>query len=219
MQIDFFISQLSTILPVGISIFMGIFIALLYQLTNTPNEYSKSFSFTICVTSIIMAVVSMTVSNNIAVSIGLFGILSILRFRSSVKNIKDMSYLLLAVAIGLTTGSENFALSIFLGVSFLAIVFFFEKFWFLKKSSSEFILVISAHIDANLHPLFGLLGKNNSAYAIKSFITDSSNLNQELTISIKGISELDIKFLLEEAKNVVGVKSISFITPYSTITD
>lgn len=217
MEIDFLDS--TSVLPVAVAMFMGIFIALLYQLTNTLNEYSKSFSFTICVTSIIMAVVSMTVNNNIAVSIGLFGILSILRFRSSITNIKDMAYLLLSVAIGLTAGSNNFALSIFLGISFLTILLFFEKFWFIKKFSSEFILVISADADANLQPLFNLLDKGKNLYLIKSYITDSLKLNQELTLSIKDINESDIKNLLDDAKNIDGIKNISFITPYSTITD
>lgn len=202
-----------------IALVVGLAIALLYMTSNDRSDYARSFSFTLAVTTVIMSAVSMTIGSNIAVSIGLFGILSILRFRASVKNIKDMAYLLLSVATGLTTGSQNYLLTIYLGTSFIAIVLLFKAIASNKANSNEFILIISGNAEANFHPVtqaFNLLG---IPFAIKSSTANLASQKQELTISIFNVNNEQISKATESIKAIVGVDSVSLITPYSTLSD
>ena len=211
---DNFFSLALTIL---IALVVGLGIALLYTKTNSRSEYTRSFSFTLAVTTVIMSAVSMTIGSNIAVSIGLFGILSILRFRSSVKNIKDMAYLLLSVAMGLTAGSQNFLLTICLGISFFAIVLLFKALASNQSNSSEFIFIISGNPEVNFHPVtqaFKILGVS---FEIKSSISNLVSQKQELTISVANANSEQLSNVTESIKAIVGVESVSLVTPYSTL--
>lgn len=203
-----------------IALAVGLAIALLYIFSNSKTDYTRSLSFTLAVTTVIMAAVSMTIGSNIAVSIGLFGILSILRFRASVKNIKDMAYLLLSVATGLTTGSQNFMLTIFLVASFIAIALLYK---ILSSSdedeSSDLIFIISGNTELQFPQITAAFKILNISHAIKSSTSNLVSEKQELTLSISNISIDAIGSVTDAIKAIKGVESVSLITPYSTLND
>lgn len=211
------ISLATTIL---IALIVGLAIALIYMTSNSRSDYTKSFSFTLAVTTVIMSAVSMTIGSNIAVSIGLFGILSILRFRASVKNIKDMAYLLLSVATGLTTGSQNFMLTIFLGVSFIAIALLYKILtsWD-EDESSDMILIVSGNSEFSFPQIVEAFKTLNIPHEIKSSTSNLVSEKQELTLSISNISSDAIGGVTDAIKGIAGVESVSLITPYSTLND
>lgn len=203
-----------------IALVVGLAIALLYMTSNSRSDYTQSFSFTLAVTTVIMSAVSMTIGSNIAVSIGLFGILSILRFRASVKNIKDMAYLLLSVATGLTTGSQNFILTIFLGASFLAIALMYKILTSSSKDeSSDMIFIVSGNSELNFPQITAAFETLNIPHQIKSSTSNLSSEKQELTLSISSISSVEIGSVTETIKGIKGVESVALITPYSTLND
>lgn len=203
-----------------VALVVGLAIALLYMKSNSRSDYARSFSFTLAVTAVIMSAVSMTIGSNIAVSIGLFGILSILRFRASVKNIKDMAYLLLSVATGLTTGSQNFMLTIFLGASFIAIVLLYKILTSSDEDeSSDMIFIVSGNYELNFPQITATFKTLNIPHDIKSSTSNLVSEKQELTLSISSISSDEIGSVTEAIKGIKGVESVALITPYSTLND
>lgn len=201
-----------------IALAVGLAIATLYMVSNNKSDYTRSFSFTLAVTTVIMSAVSMTIGSNIAVSIGLFGILSILRFRASVKNIKDMAYLLLSVATGLTTGSQNFMLTIFLSASFLSIALMYKIFISSDEdASSDLIFIISGNSELQLSKITEGFKTLNIPHEIKSSTSNLVSKKQELTLSISSISSSEIGNVTEAIKGINGVESVALITPYSTL--
>lgn len=203
-----------------IALAVGLTIAALYMTSNSWSDYTRSFSFTLAVTTVIMSAVSMTIGSNIAVSIGLFGILSILRFRASVKNIKDMAYLLLSVATGLTTGSQNFMLTIFLGASFIAIALLYKILTSSDEdASSDLIFIISGNSELQLPQITTAFKMLNIPHEIKSSTSNLVSEKQELTLSISSISSDEIGSVTEAIKGIKGVESVALITPYSTLND
>ncbi len=209
----------SLTITILVSLIIGLAIALIYTKVNVRSEYTKSFAFTLAVTTAIMAAVSMTIGSNIAVSIGLFGILSILRFRASVKSIKDMAYLLLSVAIGLTVGSQNFMLTLLLLTAFILILLLFKFYSSTQINKNEFLLIITGNSEVRLQTISNVLGDLNISFQIKTSTCNLESGKQELTISISSADIDQLNKFTALIKSITGIESVSLITPYSTLDD
>ena len=87
---------------------LGYFLSIGYRLTRSGFSYSQSFNFSIIIMSIVIAAIIMVIGRNIALSLGLVGSLSILRFRTAIKDSRDMMFLFIAILIGLAAGTSNY---------------------------------------------------------------------------------------------------------------
>lgn len=95
-------------------------IYLTYRFTTEPTVYSQSFNV---VLTLITTVIMLMISSNIVISLGMVGALSIVRFRTAVKDARDTLYIFWSMVTGLSVGTQNFVLS-FLSVCFISAVLF-----------------------------------------------------------------------------------------------
>ena len=137
-EIDFLVNP---IVAVGLSIVL----ALTYRYTHKGLSYSQSFTQTIILVSLIVSVVMMTIGSNIASAFALVGALSIIRFRTVVKDTRDTAFVFAALAVGMAAGTansnNNHHLLAAIGCAFVVItslVMYASNFGALYKS--EFIL-------------------------------------------------------------------------------
>jgi uncharacterized membrane protein YhiD involved in acid resistance len=123
---------------------LGMVISFVYKRTHRGLSYSQSFMLTLVFVTVIVAVVMMIIGNNLARAFALVGALSIIRFRTVVKDTKDTAYVFLALAAGMAMGTSNYFLGV-AGVAFMsviALVLHATNFGSLYKS--EFILRLRA---------------------------------------------------------------------------
>ncbi|MEO6597054.1 MAG: DUF4956 domain-containing protein [Planctomycetota bacterium] len=119
---------------------LGIVLALVYRATHKGLSYSQSFTQTIVFVALIVALVMMTVRNSLATAFTLVGALSIIRFRTVVKDTRDTAFVFAALALGMGAGLGYWELA-GIGtavVSVLALLLYATNFGALYKS--EFIL-------------------------------------------------------------------------------
>lgn len=100
---------------------LGLFIYIVYRATYRGTLYSKNFNLTLILVALITTVVMMIIGTNLALSLGMVGSLSIIRFRTAIKEPRDIAFLFWAVSIGLACGSE-FYLAGILGSVLIAVV-------------------------------------------------------------------------------------------------
>lgn len=105
-------SQFDILMNLSVSIFLGLFISYVYKFTHKGVSYSQSFMLTIVFVTIIVAMVMMVIGNNIARAFALVGALSIIRFRTVVKDTKDTAYIFLALASGMAAGTSSYFLAL-----------------------------------------------------------------------------------------------------------
>ena len=105
-------SYFDILMNLSLSIFLGLFISYVYKLTHKGVSYSQSFMLTIVFITIIVAMVMMVIGNNIARAFALVGALSIIRFRTVVKDTKDTAFIFLALASGMAAGTSSYFLAI-----------------------------------------------------------------------------------------------------------
>ena len=104
-----------------VALVMGLFIYFVYRATYRGTLYSKNFNLTLILIVLITTVVMMIIGTNLALSLGMVGSLSIIRFRTAIKEPRDIAFLFWAVSIGLACGSEFYVAGV-LGSVFIAVV-------------------------------------------------------------------------------------------------
>jgi uncharacterized membrane protein YhiD involved in acid resistance len=124
----------------GVAIAIGVVLALVYRATHKGLSYSQSFTQTIVFVAVIVAIVMMTVRNSLATAFTLVGALSIIRFRTVVKDTRDTAFVFGALALGMAAGLGFWELAALGTVAMcaLALVLYATNFGALYKS--EFIL-------------------------------------------------------------------------------
>ena len=136
-----FTADLPTIaLRAGVATALGVVLAIVYQRTHRGLSYSQSFTQTIVYIALIVALVMLTVRNSLATAFTLVGALSIIRFRTVVKDTRDTAFVFAALAVGMATGLGYLDLAA-LGagaVGLLATALHFADFGAVHKS--EFVL-------------------------------------------------------------------------------
>jgi uncharacterized membrane protein YhiD involved in acid resistance len=154
----------------GLAVVLGMLIAALYRATHKGLSYSQSFTQTIVMMSLLVAIVMMVIGSSVARAFALVGALSIIRFRTVVKDTKDTAFVFAALALGMAAGTSRYELA---GVGF---VFISAVTWIMHLTNfgalykSEFILRF----------VFDQ-GQDSAAYLerIKEFAKRSSLLNIE----------------------------------------
>jgi len=91
---------------------LALYLYFIYRRSFSGVIYSQSFNITLVMVCIITAIVMMTIGSNMALSLGLVGSLSIIRFRTAIKEPRDIAFLFWAIAIGLAAGTGEYLIAI-----------------------------------------------------------------------------------------------------------
>jgi uncharacterized membrane protein YhiD involved in acid resistance len=142
-QLDGIITQYSSmemIVNTVTALIIGVILALVYQSTHKGLSYSQSFSQTIVFVALIVAIIMMVIGGSLARAFALVGALSIIRFRTVLKDTKDISFIFGALALGMAAGTSNYYLAVFGTFSVSVVAFVLHKINFGAIYKSEFIL-------------------------------------------------------------------------------
>ncbi len=112
---DFFLSLDSGIAPPPLVIFLRLVTAMVlggvvvfvYRRTRASNDTTPSFAVTLVLLTILIAVVTQVIGDNVARAFSLVGALSIVRFRTVVRDTQDTAYVIFAVAVGMAVGAGH----------------------------------------------------------------------------------------------------------------
>lgn len=166
------------LISIGVAFLLGVIIYLVYSLTYRGVAYQKSFHESLIFICMISAMIIAIVSSNIVLSLGMVGALSIIRFRTPIKDPLDMMYLFLSIGVGIATGARQYAIAAFSTLFISILLFFFSR---RKPLKSTFMLVIRYSGESG----------NNIKEALKNYKTTFkssavSGSSTELTLEITG---------------------------------
>lgn len=105
-----------------VALLCGVIISMVYRYTYKGLNYSASFAVSIVMLTMITSIVIMVIGNNLARAFGMVGAMSIIRFRTAVKDASDIMFIFFALTIGLACGVKLYAVAIF-GTVFISGVF------------------------------------------------------------------------------------------------
>ncbi len=130
-----------------VALFCGTIISLLYRYTYKGLNYSASFAVSMIMLTMITSIVIMVIGNNLARAFGMVGAMSIIRFRTAVKDATDIMFIFFALTIGLAAGVKMYAVAIF-GTLFISLIFLIiSRFNFGLSRKREYLLQILSQSD------------------------------------------------------------------------
>jgi uncharacterized membrane protein YhiD involved in acid resistance len=142
-------SQVSVMHMAGgllVSLLLGLFIYFIYKKSFRGVVYHHSFNMTLVLMTMVTSLVIMTISTNVVLSLGMVGALSIVRFRTAVKDPLDIVFMFWAISAGIATGAGVYVVAVG-GSIFIAItVVILSR---LKFRDSAFLLIIRYSDNAN----------------------------------------------------------------------
>ena len=115
------ISMVDMVIALFLAFLLGLFIFYVYKKSCSSIMYSASFGITLIALALITTVLVMTVVSNIVLSLGMVGALSIVRFRTAVKEPLDIAFLFWAIAVGIVLAAGLILLAVF-GSMFIGVV-------------------------------------------------------------------------------------------------
>lgn len=118
-QMTFSLAQV--VLNLCLAFALAYAVAAVYRHLYSGPGYSFSFFVTLLVTPVVVCMIMMAIGSNVALSLGLVGALSIIRFRSVIKDSRDMAFLFLMIGIGLCCGSGGYGIAL-LGTLFVVAI-------------------------------------------------------------------------------------------------
>lgn len=126
------------LLPLLVSTLMGFVIYIVYVRSFKGVVFNHGFSVSLALMTVLTTVVTLAISSNIALSLGMVGALSIVRYRTAIKDPMDLLFLFWAVTTGITTGARMHHLALFSAVMVIVILLFINR----GDSGSKMYIII-----------------------------------------------------------------------------
>ena len=182
---------------------LGIYIFFVYRIVTVNTFYSKSFNVSLILMCVITAAIIVAIQSSVVVSLGMVGALSIVRFRTAVKEPLDLIFMFWSISVGIICGAgmSGLALGLSLGATVLVLVFY--RFPEVRQSM---LLVINAESNECAAQIFQVVVKYDRHYSVKSRNLTRENVDFLMEIRVK-----DYEGLLSELKEINGVISVSIM--------
>ena len=183
---------------------ISIFIVFVYRKTYTGVIYSKSFSLCLILLTLVTAVIIRTINSNLSLSLGMVGALSIVRFRTAIKEPVDTIYMFWAISVGIMTGAGIYLIAVL--ASAMIGLLYFVSYLMGFKVSSKYLLIVKYNVkDDN-----NIMEKINNLESIK---LKSKNITKDVVEASYEIALKDnADTVLNEFKNNDKVLSVSIIS-------
>ena len=173
-------STLDVLLALGLAFVLGLFIFLIYKKTYQGVMYSDSFGVSLIAMSMITSLVIIAVTSNVVLSLGMVGALSIVRFRTAIKEPMDIAFLFWAIAVGIVLGAGLLPLAIIGSVIVgIVIVVFSTR----KLGDIPYILVVNCENEEAEMSVNELIKEEAKKSVLKSKAVN--NLGIELTYEVR----------------------------------
>ncbi|THF79934.1 DUF4956 domain-containing protein [Cohnella fermenti] len=192
-------------ITLGIAFLLGLFIYFLYKRVFSGVLYSKSFNVSLVGMTLITAMVIIAINSNLVLSLGMVGALSIVRFRTPIKDPTDLIFLFWAAVAGIVTGAGFYTLAIF-GSVIVGLVLFI----FIKKASFEtpYLMVVNCEGDESEKAIMARLNTLVKRFNVKQKTVTSNNV--EMTIEVR-LGENEPAFV-NQITQISGVKNAVLIS-------
>lgn len=197
------------LLNAAMVIVMAIILELTYRRCANTLSNKSQFSYNFVMLSLITMLIITLVGSSVALSLGLVGALSIVRYRAAIKEPEELTYLFLAIAIGLGMGANQPVVTI---ISFLILIAVIWVRYFIKPSNKlnayNLVINLANPKDGDMEKIVGIVNLRFSRAVLRRFDQSKSVLDLAFRVKVKNLD------LLTECKNeILKIEntSVSFV--------
>lgn len=181
---------------------MGVLIFMVYRKFYAGVIYSRTFAVTLVGMTVLTCMVTLAISTNIVISLGMVGALSIVRFRTAVKDPMDLLYLFWAITTGITVGAGMYMLAVLAAlIMILMILLFYHK----QQSGKIYIAVIHYTGDEAGDEVIRAFGKR------KYFIKSKTMRKEKTEMAVEIFCRQNDMDFIEKIRSIPQVDDVTLI--------
>ena len=204
------IEPFDMILSLALAFGVGLFIFFIYQKTYQGVMYSSSFGVTLVALTMITTLVILAVTSNVVLSLGMVGALSIVRFRTAIKEPLDIAFLFWSIAAGIVLAAGLIPLAVF-GSVFIGIILL--VFVNRKSHVNPYIVVIACDGSTSENKALAFLGEHTTRCVVKSKSAHKGAVELNCEVRLKG-DNTDFVNTLAELPGVSSAVLVSYNGDY-----
>lgn len=204
------VSVLDMVIALTLAFCLGLFIFMVYKKTFSGVMYSSSFGVTLIALTMITTVVILAVTSNVVLSLGMVGALSIVRFRTAVKEPLDLVFLFWSIAVGIVLAAGMIPLAVFGSVIIGVILLIFVN----KKShTNPYIIVVQCDNHESEVNVRTYLDQNVDKCVVKSKSAQKGSVELNMEVRLKD-DNTDFINVLSEMPGVQSAVLVSYNGDY-----
>lgn len=189
----------------GITLLLSMVIFWTYKITFSGVMYNRKFNISLIMLTLVTTMVMIVIGSDIALSLGMVGALSIVRFRTAIKDPRDTGYIFWCIAIGISVGSGNYMISI-IGSLFLFIVLSIFSFSGFGKEDRYILIVRGAR--EREEDIMRCVFNSFKGSQLRAKNSVASNI--EIIYQIK-IKNNDDKNIVDDLYKIEGVNTVNIV--------
>lgn len=200
------------LLSLAVSLFCALLLAYAYRQTHRGMSYSVSFVHAMIIMAVTVTVIMMIIGSNIARAFSLVGALSIIRFRTAVKEPRDVAFLFMTMAVGMACGTGYYWIGLGFTLFAIPMVFGLTKLKVGAMPTTEMLFKAQVPEGSDHNALFAAaLFKLTSDHSLLSMETIQGGTRLELVYSIQPKPGVKDTELLDEFRKAAGGGKVALI--------
>ncbi len=201
--VDFSITSVAV--TIAVTAVLGIYIYLVYRLVSRKAFYSKSFNISLVALAMITAAIILAIQSSVVISLGMVGALSIVRFRTAVKDPMDLVFLFWAISVGIICGAGLYGMAFMLSLCVTIVVLLLD---FFPTVSAPLLLVLNAQGEDAEEEVMEIVSRYARYFHIKSRNLTKDGMDMVVELRVKK-DEAD---MVREINKLSGVDSVSLLS-------
>lgn len=201
------------LVSLGLASFMGLLISQLYRYTHRGLNYEHTFMAALVLMAPIVAVVMLYIRGDLVLSLGLIGSLSIVRFRTAIKDTRDMVFIFWVIAVGLGSGTYNWGvvvISSFFVMALVALLYFVR---YGHTLNSDYVLVVSGEAPFQSNGAREVVQRASVEARLRSYEVRGERFEMVYELRLGEEASRDTDALVAELRSLSGVAEVSLMAP------
>lgn len=186
------------------TVLIATYIYVIYKSIMRKSFYNRNFNLSLITLAVITAAIILTIQSNIVVSLGMVGALSIVRFRTAIKDPMDLIFLFWSISVGIICGAGFAAIAIIASIVVTIVILIFAR---IPTCDSEKILLVNADDYEAEDKIMEILEEYSKDYQIKSRNLTKDHL--DLAIELKVSDEKEFMKKLMDSSSVTAASLVS----------
>lgn len=189
---------------------LALYIFFIYRVLTRKTFYNKSFNIALAALALITAGVILTIQSSIVVSLGMVGALSIVRFRTAIKDPMDLVFLFWSISVGIICGARLYVIAVIVSIFVTLLLFALDK---MPVAKAPKILVVNAAGPDTEDDILEIVEEYASYYRVKS-----RNLSAEQIDMVVELRAKEDKELVGKINELETVQSVSLLAHDGEVT-
>ncbi len=206
------LSEMQTKMPIEtvflilvIAFIVAMIIYLTYKNTYNGVMYNPRFNVSLVMITMITTIVMVVIGSNISVSLGMVGALSIIRFRTAVKDPRDTAFIFWGVVSGLACGTQNYTIVLAGSIVICLVLFIFKK---VVSGDDKFLLIVKG-VNLDIPAVEKIIEKNVKYFTSKGKYVKNDDVELIYDIKLKKKKDDSVVEVLREIRNINTVNLVA----------